>query len=133
MPLLRASMGLANSTACSLNISLPDVGLKLLRVSEETGFVSMIVKHNGVALPHTHIGAQDKNFGLYQNKYSLVYYLETGDQTGESPGILTLYNPDEKILPANGMIIIFNSEKLHSVSYLGNKDRVMVGVNLYGL
>ena len=39
--------------------SMPDVGLKLLRVSEETGFVSMIVKHNGVAPPHTHIGASD--------------------------------------------------------------------------
>ena len=39
--------------------TMPDVGLKLLRVSEETGFVSMIVKHNGVALPHTHIGASD--------------------------------------------------------------------------
>ena len=39
--------------------SMPDVGLKLLRVSEETGYVSMIVRHNGVALPHTHIGASD--------------------------------------------------------------------------
>ena len=39
--------------------TMPDVGLKLLRVSEETGFVSMIVRHNGVALPHTHIGASD--------------------------------------------------------------------------
>ena len=39
--------------------TMPDVGLKLLRVSEETGYVSMIVKHNGVALPHTHIGASD--------------------------------------------------------------------------
>ena len=39
--------------------TMPDVGLKLLRVSEETGFVSMIVRHNGVALPHSHIGASD--------------------------------------------------------------------------
>jgi hypothetical protein len=39
--------------------TMPDIGLKLLRVSEETGFVSMIVRHNGVANPHTHIGASD--------------------------------------------------------------------------
>ena len=39
--------------------TMPDVGLKLLRVSEETGFVSLIVRHNGVADPHTHLGASD--------------------------------------------------------------------------
>ena len=37
--------------------TMPDVGLKILRVSEETGYVSLIVKHNGVADPHTHLGA----------------------------------------------------------------------------
>jgi len=37
----------------------PDVGLKILRVSEETGVVSVIVKHNGVAPPHYHLGASD--------------------------------------------------------------------------
>jgi hypothetical protein len=35
------------------------VGLKILRVSEETGFVSVIVRHNGVAPPHYHLGAAD--------------------------------------------------------------------------
>lgn len=39
--------------------AMPDLGLKVLRVSEETGVISMIVKHNGVAPPHTHIGAGD--------------------------------------------------------------------------
>ena len=39
--------------------TMPDVGLKILRVSEETGYVSLIVKHNGVADPHTHLGASD--------------------------------------------------------------------------
>lgn len=38
---------------------MPDVGLKLLRVSEETGAISLIVRHNGVAPPHNHIGAGD--------------------------------------------------------------------------
>ena len=37
----------------------PDVGLKLLRISEETGTSSMIVRHNGVAGPHYHLAAAD--------------------------------------------------------------------------
>ena len=37
----------------------PDFGLKVLRVSEETGQVSMIFRHNGVAGPHYHLGAAD--------------------------------------------------------------------------
>lgn len=41
------------------NPGLPDIGLKILRVSEETGAVSLIVRHNGVAAPHNHLGAGD--------------------------------------------------------------------------
>ncbi|MDE0654648.1 MAG: hypothetical protein OXI26_13485 [bacterium] len=37
----------------------PDFGRKILRVSEETGHVSMIFRHNGVAGPHHHLGAAD--------------------------------------------------------------------------
>lgn len=37
----------------------PDFGRKILRVSEETGHVSMIFRHNGVAGPHYHLGAAD--------------------------------------------------------------------------
>ena len=39
--------------------TLPDIGLKVLRVSEETGVTSLIVRHNGVAGPHYHLGAAD--------------------------------------------------------------------------
>ena len=39
--------------------TLPDIGLKVLRVSEETGVSSLIVRHNGVAGPHYHLGAAD--------------------------------------------------------------------------
>ena len=39
--------------------NVPDVGLKVLRVSEETGITSLIVRHNGVAGPHYHLGASD--------------------------------------------------------------------------
>ena len=41
------------------NEHVPDMGLKILRVSEETGIASMIVLHNGVAGPHYHLGAAD--------------------------------------------------------------------------
>ena len=37
----------------------PDFGRKILRVSEETGHVSMIFRHNGVAGPHYHLGPAD--------------------------------------------------------------------------
>ena len=42
-----------------INPGLPDIALKILRVSEETGIVSLIVRHNGVAGPHYHLGAAD--------------------------------------------------------------------------
>lgn len=38
---------------------LPDIAFKILRISEETQFVTLITKHNGVAPPHTHIGSAD--------------------------------------------------------------------------
>lgn len=41
------------------NPGLPDLALKVLRVSEETGITSLIVRHNGVAGPHYHLGAAD--------------------------------------------------------------------------
>ena len=42
-----------------INPGLPDIALKILRVSEETGVVSLVVRHNGVADPHNHLGASD--------------------------------------------------------------------------
>lgn len=42
-----------------VNPGLPDIALKILRVSEETGVTSLIVRHNGVAGPHYHLGAAD--------------------------------------------------------------------------
>ena len=41
------------------NPGLPDLALKVLRVSEETGITTLIVRHNGVAGPHYHLGAAD--------------------------------------------------------------------------
>ena len=42
-----------------VNPELPDIALKILRVSAETGIVSLVVRHNGVAAPHNHLGASD--------------------------------------------------------------------------
>jgi quercetin dioxygenase-like cupin family protein len=39
--------------------ALPEIALKIMRVSEETGTTSLIVRHNGVAGPHYHLGAAD--------------------------------------------------------------------------
>lgn len=43
----------------AVNPKNPDFGIKVLRVSEETGVTSLIVRHNGVAGPHYHLGASD--------------------------------------------------------------------------
>jgi quercetin dioxygenase-like cupin family protein len=42
-----------------VNPDLPDIGLKILRVSEDNGMVSLIVRQNGVASAHTHLGSSD--------------------------------------------------------------------------
>ena len=127
---LRSLSGEVVGYAHASEISKKALGKKEIIFADS--FFNIFTSGSG-ATPHHHIGTQDNNFGLYLNKYSLVYYLEIGDQTGEDPGILKLYKPDEEILPTNGMVVIINSEKYHSVSYSGTKDRVMVGVNFYGL
>jgi len=38
---------------------MPEIGLKLMRISTETGAISMIVRQNGQAPPHYHLGAAD--------------------------------------------------------------------------
>ena len=63
----------------------------------------------------------------------MVNDLDIGDQDCETPGILNLHNPEEKILPTKGMIVLISAIKRHSVSYQGNTKRIMVGVNFYGL
>ena len=82
---------------------------------------------------HDHISEFDDSNGLTNKKYSLVYYLSVGDQNCDKPGYLQLYNPEKKILPTNGMIMIFPSGRKHKAEYGGKKDRVMIGVNFYSL
>ena len=84
------------------------------------------------ATTHNHIGKGDTPFGLSLYKYSLIYYLEVGDQSGDNPGLLKLYEPEEEILPANNMLIIIGADRNHSVSYFGRKDRVVISANFFG-
>lgn len=60
---------------------LPGLGLKILRVSEETGVVSLMVRHNGIAAPHNHIGAGD--FLVLQGNIGY----RAGPAEGYGPGV----------------------------------------------
>ena len=82
---------------------------------------------------HNHIIRNDNFFDLSKRKYSLVYYLDVGDQSSLEPGVLRLFNPDQGIMPLNGMIVIINANKYHQALYDGSKDRIMIGVNFYSI
>ena len=92
-----------------------------------------ILQGEGKVDKHIHIGLIDmiKGLNLYKKKFSLVYYLKTGDQNCSDPGNLRFYNPDKQILPKPGMIIIFPSDRPHSVVYNGKSDRMILSINFY--
>ena len=92
-----------------------------------------IFNNGSGSIPHTHLTNFDKVNGLINQKFSLQYYLSVGDQNCENPGVFKLKNPVEEILPTNGMIIIIPAGRSHSATYNGKKDRMMIGVNFYGL
>jgi len=93
-------------------------------------FFNILRSGSGVT-PHKHANAFDKTSGLINQKYSLTYYVSIGDQNCSEPGILKLHNPEEEILPSEGTIVIFEADRMHSATYNGNKNRVMIGVNFY--
>ena len=92
-----------------------------------------IFKSGGGLISHDHLNRIDKIEGLNisKKKFSLVYYLSVGDQNCDEPGILKLENPNQKILPYDGLIIIFPAGRKHSVFYKGKKNRIIIGVNFY--
>ena len=92
-----------------------------------------ILGAGGGSVPHTHISNFDKMNGLSNQKYSLQYYISVGDQNCSEPGVFKLKDPDEEILPSDGMVIIIPSSRSHSAVYGGKTDRVMIGVNFYKL
>ena len=84
-------------------------------------------------ISHDHIINFDVTHGLLDQKFSLTYYLDIGDQSCDEPGVLKLQDPNKEILPSEGMIVIFPASRKHSATYGGKKDRVMIGVNFYSL
>ena len=92
-----------------------------------------ILKAGGGSKPHNHITSFDKTQELVNQKYSLNYYLSVGEQNCVDPGIFKLNDPDEEILPTEGMIMIIPADRKHSAVYSGKIDRVMIGINFYSL
>ena len=92
-----------------------------------------ILEGEGVVKKHIHLDTIDKlpKLNLYKYKFSLVYYLKTGDNDCSEPGYLTFHNPDDRILPKPGMIILFPSDRPHSVLYNGKSDRMILSINFY--
>ena len=95
-------------------------------------FFNIFQTKSGI-ISHNHVSAFDHNSGLLNQKYSLTYYLDIGDQNCSEPGVLKLEDPNKEILPSEGMILIFPASRKHSAVYNGKKDRVMIGVNFYSL
>ena len=83
--------------------------------------------------PHDHVRSFDKNQKLINQKYSLTYYLDIGDQNCSEPGNLKLYDPPEEIELSEGTIVIIPAARTHGAIYDGKTDRIMIGVNFYSL
>lgn len=94
-----------------------------------------IYQTGGGITPHTHLTEldEDKYLNIKKRKYSLIYYLDVGDQNCNDPGFLMLHEPDEEILPVRGMVVIFPADRQHSAFYGGKADRVLIGANFYAL
>ena len=94
-----------------------------------------ILSEGGGTTPHHHLNNVDKIkvLDIGSQKFSLVYYLSVGDQNCTEPGILKLRDPEENVMPCDGMITIIPAGRKHSAVYNGRKDRVMIGVNFYSL
>ena len=134
---------------CSSDLKLFDSNIKYIKNLKEDLTIIMeksvgsrilivesffnILSTNSGTTPHKHIDPFDKAYDLINQKFSLVYYLSTGDQNTSKPGILKLYEPNKDILPTKGLIAIFPADRKHSSSYNGKKDRIMIGVNFYSL
>ena len=92
-----------------------------------------ILREGSGSFPHNHILPFDINNNLINNKYSLVYYISVGDQKNSKPGLFKLENPEQEILPNDGTIIIIPASRIHSATYNGKTDRLMIGINFYSL
>jgi len=75
-----------NAIPWIINPDAPDIGLKVMRVSAETGSVSLIVRQNGQAPPHYHLGPAD----FFITSGRIGY--RTGPPEGYGPGMY-MYEP----------------------------------------
>jgi len=75
-----------NSLPWIVDDAAPEIGLKIIRISTETGVVSAIVRQNGQAPPHYHLGAAD--FLITSGR--IAY--RAGPQEGYGPGVY-FYEP----------------------------------------
>jgi len=75
-----------NALPWIVNPESPDIGLKIMRISAETGTVSMIVRQNGQAPPHYHLGPAD----FFITSGRIGY--RTGPPEGYGPGTY-MYEP----------------------------------------
>ena len=82
---------------------------------------------------HIHSDNWDTMHGLHHQKYSLTYHVAIGNQKSSKPGFLSFKEPEEEILPSEGMVMIFPADRSHSSVYNGKIDRIMIGVNFYSL
>ena len=71
-----------------------------------------IFKAGSGAAPHRHLKSQDKKFDLWKHKYSLVYYVDPGDQNCDQPGTLKMHAPEIEILPKKGMILMITTRAM---------------------
>ena len=94
-----------------------------------------ILRGGGYVPRHSHESLLNRIQGFECNakNFALVYYVSVGDQGAEDPGFLKFYDPEEYILPEEGTILIFPADRYHSVKYLGAKERIIVGANIWSI
>ena len=92
-----------------------------------------ILNNGGGSNLHHHLNKFDEIHKLVDQKYSLQYYLTIGDQKCNKPGIFKMHDPEEEVLPSEGMVMIIPAKRKHSAVYNGKTDRVMIGVNFFSL
>ena len=114
-------------------ISLVEAAVKS-KIYLADSFFNIYAAGAGIS-PHTHLNQLDKNeyLKLGKQKFSLVYYISVGDQDCTKPGVFKLYDPEEEILPCEGMILVIPAGRRHSAVYNGKKNRIIIGINFYTL
>ena len=74
-----------------------------------------------------------QGFECTAKNFALVCYVSVGDQGGKEPGLPKFCDPEERILPEEGMVLIFPVEGYHSVKYSGTKERIIIGANFWSV